>query len=399
MENPFEEEDSSFENYFESQNQTEDVVIYRCGEQKNPEPYLKIPRDSTNSNNPVSSEFHQENNESMNIYESPVKEVDQNLESYDIGNSSTTIFDVRTRKVKLSLVIEDNTPFKDIKKDDVENDKTLKNTQESLNDLAEKDNKSENLKFMIRKITIAKDEIDVIMENCKKFHLDDKAVFQAFKRKTKGNSEITVLMPLKKESLRTEWIRGHNRWIKNILNDHVESKNASDMNYISPQDTNLMDNYRASSKYINNPLRRDIFKSINHSDNNPTGKKQKISETEAKICISGKKCKSFTDDYCKNYFNIPEILYSFNLYVDFLLNGTAIEKYCRRLNIACCSSKVIKNSKEDSKVNNEENAEDNHNEECKEKWENLRQFLKLGLLALKTHDFKKCKTIDLTKSL
>lgn len=174
------------------------------------------------------------------------------------------------------------------------------------------------------------DEIEPCM------HLQQKRIrtspgYFAYFHNKKGNK-------VKKEYLRLQLIRGHNRLINNALKNKIPRKT---LNKIKKTNTKQMKKW-------------EIFKSFSEECIRPIHLSREIDLN----CY-----KSFNNKYCYQYFLDHTIRKSFLLYCDVILCDDEPEELCEKFKMFCCEEK------------------NQHKKNCKEKWDKIKMFIRKEMIS------------------
>lgn len=143
---------------------------------------------------------------------------------------------------------------------------------------------------------------------------------------------------VKKEYLRCQLIRGHNRLIKNALARKLPRKT---LNKIRKTNTSQMEKWK-------------IFKSFSELNIKP---RFQIKDYQLP------NYKSFNNKNCYQYFSDPTLRQSFFLYCDVVLIDEDTDDLCEKFNMFCCLE------------------ESEHSKICQGKWNKIKQFIRKEMIS------------------
>ncbi|OMJ68761.1 hypothetical protein SteCoe_33702 [Stentor coeruleus] len=161
----------------------------------------------------------------------------------------------------------------------------------------------------------------------------------------------------KKEYIRCKIIRGQKRAIRHALNNKIPTTTLHKVNHLNPNEIQAWNNFVLD--IIKNS---DTFIKISKTENGPKtdgAAKRKNKEH----FVSSKIQKTFNDHFCKGYFFNPLVLENYKLYIDVIFALNEPENLVKRFDFSCCRSRNI-----------------SHFPDCYIKWENLKQYLKVGMI-------------------
>lgn len=143
---------------------------------------------------------------------------------------------------------------------------------------------------------------------------------------------------VKKEYLRVQLIRGHNRAIKNALQGKTPAKT---LNKIARENTSQLEKW-------------EIFKAYT---------KKRLNLEDYLNGFSLMNCKSFNNNVCMHYFSDQDTRKSFGLYCNLIFCGDDSEKLCKKFNFKCCK---LKNT---------------HSDSCKLEWKGIENFIRYKMIS------------------
>ncbi|OMJ84884.1 hypothetical protein SteCoe_13945 [Stentor coeruleus] len=178
----------------------------------------------------------------------------------------------------------------------------------------------------------------------------------------KSQIEIDTLQPFirgsgypKKEYVRCKIIRGQKRAIRHALKNNIPTKTIHKVNKENEDEINAWDVFAKHT--IDNS---EFFKEISKTEKGP---KTDGAARRDSNCISCDIQKSFNDVFCAQYFNNDLVVENYKFYLDVIFSYMVPENLINRFDFSCCK---LGNSK--------------HSSVCLLKWENLRNYLKEGML-------------------
>lgn len=183
-------------------------------------------------------------------------------------------------------------------------------------------------------------------------------------RQARSPNEVKVLQcffknskPPKKEYIRCKIIRGQKRAIRHALNNRIPTTTIHKINYLNPNEIQAWSSFALDVK-----KNEDDFIEISKTENGPKtdGAAKRKNNKEF---ISPEIQKSFNDPFCKEYFGNSLVLENYKLYIDVIFALNEPENLVKRFDFSCCNS-----------------SNNNHFPECYMKWENLKHYLKIGMI-------------------
>lgn len=206
-----------------------------------------------------------------------------------------------------------------------------------------------------------------LLKNIKQeaFFQKNKSLLKEFKKKTIKKSGIYEIKPLIKVNARAQFIRGHNKWVRSILNASLIFKKY--MKNIKNADQDKIKCYEKAFNYVTSPENSHLLDKNSMTKKDPVNikRKEKIENETQGLKAPKAMFGGYSDGFCQEYFGNPIILKSFRLYIDFLFSIEESIVLCETMKMFCCENGLY----------------GHHEIECIEKWKRLKKFLKLGLLA------------------
>ncbi|OMJ85142.1 hypothetical protein SteCoe_13608 [Stentor coeruleus] len=182
-------------------------------------------------------------------------------------------------------------------------------------------------------------------------------------RKSKNSqTEISILYSFfrgqkcpKKEYIRCKIIRGQKRAIRHALNGKIPTTTIHKVNKENEGELNYWNDF-ANHTIDNDEFFLEMSKTVN-------GPKTDGAARRKGEPVSPGIQKSFNDVFCAQYFNNDLVIENYKLYLDVIFSLMEPENLIKRFDFSCCKSE-----------------DRNHFPDCHRKWNDLKDYLKEGIL-------------------